>query len=44
MRHAHTLGSKETIFYKLFDVLMNEMKQKLPERERKRFNRRNFKK
>ena len=26
MRHAHTLGSKEPIFYKLFDVLLNEMK------------------
>ena len=31
MRHAHTLGGKETIFYKLFDVLMNEMKQSYPE-------------
>ncbi len=31
MRHAHTLGSKKTIFYKLFDVLMNEMKQSYPE-------------
>ena len=31
MRHAHTLGSKETIFYKLFDVLINEMKQSYPE-------------
>ena len=27
MRHAHTLGSKEIIFNKLFDVLMSEMKQ-----------------
>jgi alanyl-tRNA synthetase len=31
MRHAHTLGGKEIIFYKLFDVLMNEMKQSYPE-------------
>jgi alanyl-tRNA synthetase len=31
MRHAHTLGSKNTIFYKLFDVLLNEMKQSYPE-------------
>jgi alanyl-tRNA synthetase len=31
MRHAHTLGSKETIFYKLFDVLINEMKESYPE-------------
>jgi len=31
MRHAHTLGGKESIFYKLFDVLMNEMKKSYPE-------------
>ena len=31
MRHTHTLGGKETIFYKLFDVLMSEMKQSYPE-------------
>ena len=31
MRHAHSLGGKETIFYKLFDVLMNEMRQSYPE-------------
>ncbi len=31
MRHAYTLGGKETIFYKLFDVLMSEMKQSYPE-------------
>jgi len=31
MRHANTLGGKEIIFYKLFDVLMNEMKQSYPE-------------
>ena len=30
MRHAHSLGGKETIFYKLFDVLKNEMKQSYP--------------
>jgi alanyl-tRNA synthetase len=31
MRHAHTLGGKESIFYKLFDVLMNEMEKSYPE-------------
>ena len=31
MRHAHTLGRKEPIFYKLFDVLLNEMKNSYPE-------------
>ena len=31
MRHSHTLGSKEPIFYKLFDVLLNEMKNSYPE-------------
>ena len=31
MRHAHTLGSKNPIFYKLFDVLLNEMSQSYPE-------------
>jgi alanyl-tRNA synthetase len=31
MRHSHTLGSKEPIFYKLFDVLLNEMKKNYPE-------------
>ena len=31
MRHSHTLGSKEPIFYKLFDVLLNEMKNNYPE-------------
>jgi len=31
MRHAHTLGSKEPIFYKLFDILLNEMKNSYPE-------------
>jgi len=34
MRHAHTLGSKEPIFYKLFDVLLNEMSQSYPELNR----------
>jgi alanyl-tRNA synthetase len=34
MRHAHTLGGKNTIFYKLFDVLHNEMKQSYPELSR----------
>ena len=31
MRHAHTLGSKNPIFHKLFDVLLNEMSQSYPE-------------
>ena len=31
MRHSHTLGSKEPIFHKLFDVLLNEMKNSYPE-------------
>ena len=31
MRHAHTLGSKEPIFFKLFDVLLNEMSKSYPE-------------
>ena len=31
MRHAHTLGSKNPIFYQLFDVLLNEMSQSYPE-------------
>ncbi len=34
MRHAHTLGSKNPIFFKLFDVLLNEMSQSYPELER----------
>jgi len=34
MRHAHTLGSKDPIFYKLFDVLLNEMSQSYPELNR----------
>ena len=31
MRHAHTLGSKSPVFYKLFEVLLNEMKFSYPE-------------
>ena len=31
MRHAHTLGRKEPVFYKLFEVLLNEMKNSYPE-------------
>ncbi|MBO6485675.1 MAG: alanine--tRNA ligase [Pelagibacteraceae bacterium] len=31
MRHAHSLGCKDLIFYKLFDVLLNEMKASYPE-------------
>ena len=34
MRHAHTLGSKDPIFYKLFDVLLKEMSQSHPELKR----------
>ena len=34
MRHAHTLGGKDIIFYKLFDVLLNEMKENYPELNR----------
>ncbi len=34
MRHAHTLGSKKPIFYKLFDVLLSEMSQSYPELKR----------
>ena len=34
MRHAHTLGSKNPIFYQLFDVLLNEMSQSYPELNR----------
>ena len=34
MRHAHTLGSKDPIFYKLFDVLLKEMLQSHPELKR----------
>ena len=31
MRHAHTLGSKQPIFFKLFDVLLKEMSKSYPE-------------
>ena len=31
MRHAHTLGSKSPVFHKLFEVLLNEMKDSYPE-------------
>ena len=31
MRHAHTLGSKNPIFYKLFDILSIEMSESYPE-------------
>ena len=34
MRHAHTLGSKKPIFYKLFDVLLDEMSRSYPELKR----------
>ena len=31
MRHAHSLRGKDPIFYKLFDILLNEMKSSYPE-------------
>ncbi len=31
MRHAHSLGSKDPLFFKLFEVLLNEMKDSYPE-------------
>ena len=31
MRHAHTLGSKNPIFYKLFEILLSEMSSSYPE-------------
>ena len=31
MRHAHSLGSKSPVFYKLFDILLNEMNSSYPE-------------
>ncbi len=31
MRHAHSLGSKDPVFYKLFEVLLKEMKDSYPE-------------
>jgi alanyl-tRNA synthetase len=31
MRHAHTLGSKDPVFHKLFEVLLSEMKSSYPE-------------
>jgi len=34
MRHAHTLGCKNPIFYKLFSTLLNEMSQSYPELDR----------
>ena len=34
MRHAHTLGSKSPIFFKLFDALLNEMSESYPELKR----------
>jgi len=34
MRHAHTLGVKDSIFYKLFEVLLNEMSHSYPELKR----------
>jgi alanyl-tRNA synthetase len=34
MRHAHTLGSKNPIFFKLFETLQNEMSESYPELKR----------
>ena len=34
MRHAHTLGSKSPVFFKLFDTLLNEMSESYPELKR----------
>ena len=34
MRHAHTLGSKNPIFFKLFETLLNEMSENYPELKR----------
>lgn len=34
MRHAHTLGCKNPIFFKLFDTLLNEMSGSYPELKR----------
>jgi len=34
MRHAHTLGSKNPVFFKLFDTLLNEMSESYPELKR----------
>jgi len=34
MRHAHTLGSKNPIFFKLFGTLLNEMSESYPELKR----------
>ena len=31
MRHAHSLVSKDPVFYKLFDILLNEMERSYPE-------------
>merc|ERR1739841_289725 len=31
MRHAHSLGSKNPVFYKLFEILLNEMQNSYPE-------------
>jgi len=34
MRHAHTLNSKNPVFFKLFDILLNEMSESYPELKR----------
>ena len=34
MRHSHLLGSKEPVFYNLFDTLKNEMSGNYPELKR----------
>ncbi len=37
MRHSHLLGSKEPVFYNLFDTLKNEMSENYPELVRAEF-------
>jgi len=34
MRHVHTLGSKNPIFFKIFETLLNEMSESYPELKR----------
>ncbi|SVD60708.1 uncharacterized protein METZ01_LOCUS413562, partial [marine metagenome] len=34
MRHAHSLGNKDSVFYKIFPTLLENMKESFPELER----------
>ena len=34
MRHSHTLGSKESVFYKIVPILIQEMSDSYPELKR----------